>query len=220
MVRSLVACMVVLVVVLGSVFAGCGSSAPPTTAPTVPAGWVALEGGYQGAGSISLALPDSFEDVADASVAPFIEQALALDPSLDEAGALMRFSMLNLDLALVGEPDANGFQATVLAARGALASEFSFEQYVERYFQGKQLSPVMVFPEEGLVEESMTTDAAYFIQTWTGETGAATSVIQHYVFRHVGPWVYSVVYTTSVESAAEMEPIFRASAQTIVIEGQ
>jgi hypothetical protein len=182
------------------VLSGCGSSETETTAPP---GWITFD-----SGSISLALPDSFEggEFTDAELLARFDQAAASDPNL----ALFRTAIQATDaqLLMFGPPDEGGRRPMVLAVRDPFPAP-SIEEYVE-----------MTEPDQGpgtKVEiESLTENEARVTVELPGGNGGTTPSTTYWAITWQGSSAFSVFYFADAATYATMDSIFRASAGTIV----
>lgn len=177
---------------------GCGSSG---TESTVPSGWITFE-----SESISLSLPDSFEggNLTDAEVSAKFDQAAAVDPSLYMWSTAIE--MTDVQLLMFGPPDANGSMPMVLAVRGPFSAD-SLEEYI-------RMNEPDQGPETKVAIVSLTANAARVVVTLPGEEGGVTPSTVYWAIRKAGSCVFSVFYHPDNHT---MDPIFRASADTIVL---
>jgi hypothetical protein len=192
---------VALFIGCATIAVSCGSSGPENA---LPPGWITFENE-----SISLALPESFGggNLTDAEVAAKFDRAAAVDPNLDLWSTATRVT--DVQLLMFGSPDANGFAPMVLAVSSTLR-EVSLEQYIEfnKPDQG---------PGTKVETESLTDDEARVVVTLPSEAGGDTSGTTYWAIRREGSSVFSVFYYANSEAFADMDSIFRNSADTIVL---
>ena len=203
---KLIALLILVCVPLILVAAGCGSSTA-STAITVPTGWTTFE-----SDSISLALPDSFQGgiPADSDRAAFAALAAKSGTGLHAGTPELEASVsTGLQLLMFGGLDAEGETPQVVVIRQPLVSlENSFKNYINGLVSG------------GAKIESISGDRASLVRTGPAGDGSDLTIRQYIVAKKTQDYAYLVYYSAPETYYSTMEPIFRTSAETIVVKEQ
>jgi hypothetical protein len=141
-----------------------------------------------------------------------MDQAAAIG---DPSAALWQEAVTQVDVELLmfGEADANGFRPVIVAMRQDLPPEAPLERYLDDNMS-KSSDP---HGHYGIEFESEAEDEVRAIATSYDYEDGAIQWSAYWVIRRAGSSVFSVSYQANHPVFAGLEPLFRASAETIAL---